>query len=163
MVFPYEMQQDGQEERGLVGEQLVLEQTLEASRGHYFLLIVGDIEQISKATFLLEDLLVSDPELKMLLVNRSTLAGCGEHETQSVVGRDELALSIKNASLLDDLTVREREVLRLLARGLRNAEIAQQLIISRLTVSTHVRSIYTKLGVKSRCAAARYALEHKLT
>jgi predicted ATPase/DNA-binding CsgD family transcriptional regulator len=60
------------------------------------------------------------------------------------------------------LTAREVEVLRLLARGLTNAQIARELIVSLLTVKAHVRSIYSKLGVTSRSAATRYALEHHL-
>ncbi len=61
-----------------------------------------------------------------------------------------------------DLTTREVEVLQLLAAGLTSAQIAAQLVISLLTVNTHVRSIYSKLGVTSRSAATRYAIEHKL-
>src|SRR6266571_4595639 len=60
------------------------------------------------------------------------------------------------------LSAREVEVLRLLAKGLTNAQIAEQLIISPLTVNAHVRSIYSKLGVTSRAAATRYAVEYKL-
>jgi predicted ATPase/DNA-binding CsgD family transcriptional regulator len=62
----------------------------------------------------------------------------------------------------DGLTAREVEVLRLVAQGLTSAQIAQQLILSRLTVNTHVRSIYSKLGVTSRSSATRWALENKL-
>ncbi len=62
----------------------------------------------------------------------------------------------------DGLTTREMEVLRLLAMGLTSAQIAEQLIISLLTVNTHMRSIYSKLGVASRAAATRYAIEHHL-
>jgi ATP/maltotriose-dependent transcriptional regulator MalT len=61
-----------------------------------------------------------------------------------------------------DLTAREREVLRLLARGLSNAQIAEELVVSLLTVKAHLRSIYSKLEVTSRSAATRYALEHHL-
>jgi len=60
------------------------------------------------------------------------------------------------------LTTREMEVLRLLATGLTSAQIAEQLVIGLVTVNSHVRSIYSKLGVTSRTAAARYALEHHL-
>ena len=60
------------------------------------------------------------------------------------------------------LTTREVEVLRLVAQGLTIAQIAEQLIISFHTANAHVRSIYNKLGVTSRSAAARYALEHHL-
>jgi predicted ATPase/DNA-binding CsgD family transcriptional regulator len=62
-----------------------------------------------------------------------------------------------------DLTAREREVLRLLARGLSNAQIAEELVVSLLTVKAHLRSIYSKVGVTSRSAATRYALEHHLS
>jgi len=60
------------------------------------------------------------------------------------------------------LTTREVEVLRLVAQGLSNVEIAEQLVISLLTVKAHMRSLYNKLGISSRSAATRYAIEHQL-
>jgi DNA-binding NarL/FixJ family response regulator len=69
----------------------------------------------------------------------------------------------KAATYPDGLTSREVEVLRLLARGLSNTQIAEELVVSLLTVKAHLRSIYSKLGVTSRSAATRYALEHDLT
>ena len=60
------------------------------------------------------------------------------------------------------LTAREVEVLRLVAQGLSNAEIAERLIISLLTVKAHMRSLYNKLSISSRSAATRYAIEHHL-
>jgi DNA-binding CsgD family transcriptional regulator len=60
------------------------------------------------------------------------------------------------------LTAREVDVLLLLAQGLTSANIAEQLIIGVVTVNFHVRSIYSKLGVTSRSAATRYAMEHHL-
>lgn len=60
------------------------------------------------------------------------------------------------------LTTREMTVLRLLTQGLTSAQIAEQLVIGLVTVNSHVRSIYNKLGVTSRAAATRYALEHRL-
>jgi DNA-binding NarL/FixJ family response regulator len=62
----------------------------------------------------------------------------------------------------DSLTAREVEVLRLVAQGLTNAQIAEQLILSPYTVNNHLRSILSKLGVTTRTAATRYAIEHKL-
>jgi DNA-binding NarL/FixJ family response regulator len=60
------------------------------------------------------------------------------------------------------LTVREVEVLRLLAQGLTDAQIAEQLVISPRTVNTHLKAIYGKIQVSSRSAATRYALEQHL-
>jgi DNA-binding CsgD family transcriptional regulator len=62
----------------------------------------------------------------------------------------------------DGLTAREVEVLRFIAKGLTDAQIAEQLVISPRTVNTHLTSIYSKLQVSSRAAATRYALEHHL-
>jgi predicted ATPase len=60
------------------------------------------------------------------------------------------------------LSGREVEVLRLIAEGFTNSQIADQLVISPLTVNTHVRSIYNKLEVSSRSAATRFAIQHHL-
>jgi predicted ATPase/DNA-binding CsgD family transcriptional regulator/tRNA A-37 threonylcarbamoyl transferase component Bud32 len=62
----------------------------------------------------------------------------------------------------DNLTVREVEVLRLLAQGRTDAQIAEHLVISRRTVNTHLTSIYRKIQVSSRSAATRYAVDRKL-
>jgi predicted ATPase/DNA-binding CsgD family transcriptional regulator len=60
------------------------------------------------------------------------------------------------------LTEREVQVLRLVAQGLTNDQIAERLIVSPHTVHAHIRATYSKLGVTSRAAATRFALEHKL-
>jgi DNA-binding NarL/FixJ family response regulator len=60
------------------------------------------------------------------------------------------------------LTRREIEVLRLVAKGLTNAQVAQALVITPRTVNAHLTAIYAKLGVTSRSGAIRYALEHQL-
>ncbi len=62
----------------------------------------------------------------------------------------------------DGLTAREVEVLRLLAQGLTDTQIADQLVISPRTVNNHLTSIYSKIQVSSRSAATRYAMEHQL-
>jgi DNA-binding NarL/FixJ family response regulator len=64
---------------------------------------------------------------------------------------------------LDDLSPREIEVLRLIASGKSNQEIAETLFISRNTVSTHVRNILTKTGSANRTEAAAYAMRHGLS
>ena len=60
------------------------------------------------------------------------------------------------------LTEREIEVLRLVAQGCSNPEIAKRLVVSRRTAEHHVQHIYTKLGTSSRAAAALFALEQDL-
>jgi len=60
------------------------------------------------------------------------------------------------------LTPRQAEVLRLLARGWTDAQIADELFLSRRTVHAHLREIFRKLGVSHRSAATRFAIEHGL-
>ena len=64
--------------------------------------------------------------------------------------------------LHDDLTEREMEILLLLAGGLTNQEIADQLFIALKTVKTHVSNILAKLEVHDRTQAVIYAFQHKL-
>lgn len=77
--------------------------------------------------------------------------------TQVLIQPDE-----QPAELGHDLTERELEVLALLAKGLSNAEIAQQLTISVSTAKHHVRAILSKLDAANRAEAAALALQHDL-
>jgi DNA-binding NarL/FixJ family response regulator len=63
---------------------------------------------------------------------------------------------------LASLSERELEVLRLVAMGLPDKAVAARLIISPRTVHAHLASIYGKLGINSRHAATRLAIEHRL-
>lgn len=73
----------------------------------------------------------------------------------------ETADSSKN-SQFDLLTERETQVMQLLARGLTNREIAEQLVISPSTVQTHRTHIMEKLGLSNRAELVRYVLQHGL-
>jgi DNA-binding CsgD family transcriptional regulator len=68
----------------------------------------------------------------------------------------------RDAERLDQLTKRETEILFLVAHGLSDVQIAERLVLSPRTVNAHLTSIYRKLGVNSRSAATRYAIEHGL-
>lgn len=79
--------------------------------------------------------------------------------------RSQLAETINPQSLStypDHLTVREVEILRLIAEGQTDAQIADHLVISPRTVNAHLTSIYRKIQVSSRSSATRYAIEHHL-
>ena len=105
--------------------------------------------------------------------NVSTLsAAMGEEAFVAALARGR---TLKPAQILADndpaavpapspagLTTREAEVLRLVADGLNDPQVAEQLFISRRTVHAHLRSIYQKLGVTTRTAATRFALENDL-
>ena len=69
----------------------------------------------------------------------------------------------RDSAATSGLSAREVEVLRLVAEGKSNQEIATELFLSQKTVARHLSNIFTKLGVGSRTAAAAYAFEHGLT
>jgi DNA-binding NarL/FixJ family response regulator len=74
--------------------------------------------------------------------------------------RRVVAPAARDAARLDGLTDREHDVLRLMARGATNAEIAATLFVAEATVKTHVGSIFSKLGVRDRAAAIVFAYDH---
>jgi DNA-binding NarL/FixJ family response regulator len=74
--------------------------------------------------------------------------------------RHVVAPAARDAARLDLLTEREHDVLRLMARGANNAEIAGRLYVAEATVKTHVGRIFTKLGVRDRAAAIVFAYDH---
>src|SRR5947209_1830512 len=70
--------------------------------------------------------------------------------------------SASRQDLPDELTPREVEVLKLIAAGLSNSEIADKLVLSNATVKTHINRIFYKTGARDRAQAVRYAYQHGL-
>lgn len=110
-------------------------------------------------------LLKDTPREKVVEAIRGTVAG-RSFVDPAVAGKllDQVASrQSQPASLLTEkLTERETDVLRLIARGLNNAEIAGQLHLSEGTVRNHVSAILDKLGVSDRTQAAVIAIQHGL-
>jgi DNA-binding NarL/FixJ family response regulator len=76
--------------------------------------------------------------------------------------RSSVRPRLVEAARLEELSRREHDVLRLMARGATNGEIAAELFVSEATVKTHVGAIFTKLGVRDRAAAIIFAFDHGL-
>jgi predicted ATPase/class 3 adenylate cyclase/DNA-binding CsgD family transcriptional regulator len=80
----------------------------------------------------------------------------------SPTGQSSRSPAKSSSTFPDNLTAREVEVLRLVAQGLTDFQVAEQLVISPRTVNSHLTAIYGKIQVSSRSAATRYAIEHHL-
>jgi NarL family two-component system response regulator LiaR len=109
--------------------------------------------------YLLKD---SDPED---LVRSIRQVNRGEPALQPNIARKvllELRQPIKGTPTPDPLTERELEVLRLVAKGMSNQEIANQLVVEEVTVRTHVSHILSKLHLANRVQATLYALREGL-
>ena len=91
---------------------------------------------------------------------RSVAAGQSVYDPDVM---DALAQGVQERATAAQLTARERDVLRLVAEGMTNQQIADTLFIGVKTVKTHIGSIFAKIGVQDRTQAAVYALRHRLT
>jgi DNA-binding NarL/FixJ family response regulator len=95
---------------------------------------------------------------------RSALAQAKQADLQTVSALPQTEQRFSGSSALKhpDLTEREIEVLRLIAKGATNREIAEELVISEGTVKTHISNILSRLNLRDRTQAAIYAREHAL-
>ena len=126
---------------------------------------VRDALRLGASGFLLK---VAPPER---LVDAIRVAANGDALIDPLVTRQVIAalaynmpdpLAADSPPALGQLTVREAEVLRMLARGKSNAEIAADLVVGDATVKTHVARVLMKLGLRDRVQAVIYAYEHGL-
>lgn len=100
-------------------------------------------------------------EMAGAAANAFTRLGAG-HEATRAAGLQKRYEARGGKRTIAGLTLREQEVLRLIAEGLRNHEIAARLVLSEHTVHRHVANIFGKLEISSRAAAATFAAEHGL-
>ena len=85
---------------------------------------------------------------------------CVERDRPDIVLMDPSRRPSADAeSLPDGLTPREAEVLKLIAAGLSNAEIAAALVVSDATVKTHINHVFSKTGARDRAQTVRYAYQ----
>ena len=117
--------------------------------------------QAGAASYLLKDVSPDD------LVDAIRAAHHGEARLHPEIARKlmQQVLQMRTSaqeSSLDELTLREREVIRLVALGRNNREIAQELFISEKTVKTHIGHLLGKLNLEHRTQLAIYAIKNKL-
>lgn len=86
----------------------------------------------------------------------------GQELGTEATGSSHSVLSPQSSSLVESLSARELDVLRLIASGMSNAEVAQALVIALSTVKTHTNSIFGKLQVTSRTQAIALARDLQL-
>ncbi|EFV14382.1 response regulator [Segniliparus rugosus] len=110
------------------------------------------------AGFILKD----SPAEDLIWAVRAVAGGDGFLDpavTARVLAAYRTAPSARQKQASDKLTARELEVLRLIARGANNTEIAERLFISEVTVKSHIGRIFAKLGLRDRAAAIVYAYD----
>ncbi len=109
-----------------------------------------------------------DPEVQARLLEAATSGrGTGGDGSGGTAGAGDGTVvagagAARAEPLPDDLTPREAEVLRLIAAGRSNGEIATELFVSAATVKTHVNHVFAKIGARDRAQAVHYAYTHGL-
>jgi DNA-binding NarL/FixJ family response regulator len=100
--------------------------------------------------------------LQRVLDNQAVIDPAVQHHLLDAIATGVPEPAPSSAALPDGLTGREAEVLSLIARGLSNAEIAGQLVISEGTVKSHINRVFAKIGVRDRAQAVAYAYQRGL-
>ncbi len=122
---------------------------------------VYDAMRVGASGFLLKDVPAEDLVVAIRQAARGTDALLAPSVTRRLVERfaSQRSIGSTHHELLSELTAREQEVLRLVARGLSNSEIAAHLTISETTVKSHVSHVLMKLGLRDRVQAVVLAYE----
>ncbi|PZF22104.1 DNA-binding response regulator [Curtobacterium sp. MCLR17_045] len=100
------------------------------------------------------------PDVTRRVISRATASAAVQPLATTAATTDTTATTGDDALTVAGLTERETEVLRLLARGLSNAEIAGELYVGDATVKTHVSNVLQKLALRDRIQAVVWAFEH---
>ncbi|OBK87475.1 response regulator [Mycolicibacter sinensis] len=109
--------------------------------------------------FVLKD----SPAEELIRAVRAVAGGDGyldQAVTARVLSTYRIVAAEHRAATVTELTARERDVLKLIAQGQSNGEIADNLYISEVTVKSHIGRIFAKLGLRDRAAAIVYAYDH---
>jgi len=101
--------------------------------------------------------------IRAVAVGRTHLDPAIQHRLVGALLDPQPLRDSDNQTLPDNLTPREAEVLKLIAAGLSNQEIAAALVVSNATVKTHINHILNKTGCRDRAQAVHYAYRHRLT
>ncbi len=122
---------------------------------------VYDAMRVGASGFLLKDVPAEDLVIAIRQAARGTDALLAPSVTRRLVERfaSQHSVGSTKRDVLRELTAREQEVLRLVARGLSNSEIADHLTISETTVKSHVSHVLMKLGLRDRVQAVVLAYE----
>jgi len=100
--------------------------------------------------------------IEAVVAGRAAIDPAVQHHLVAVISSGPAPELSPRPSLPDGLTVREAEVLSLIAQGLSNAEIAAQLVVTEATVKTHINHVFMKARVRDRAQAVTYAYRHGL-
>ena len=137
--------------RQLIGEQIPLNGRILAVADTY-----------AQLTQQLGDKLEPEEALRKMRLSVGTQfdESCYDALAASLTSAHPVKRTVRERRGLSELTEREAEVLRLLAQGQSNPQIAKALVISRKTVEHHLERIYYKIGVTCRTSAVVYAVQH---